>query len=89
VLHALGRFDDSIRAYQTAVAAFPQSPAVLDAYLQMADCHRRMRRLNEARGTIEQAKLMLNRIPKDARFDAVSNYGRDEWTRLLDSLGSL
>lgn len=89
VLHSLARYDDSIRAYQTAVAAFPQSPAVLDAYLQMADCHRRMHRLNEARGTIEQAKLMLNRIPKDARFDAVSNYGREEWTRLLDSLGSL
>lgn len=89
VLHALARYDDSIRAYQTAVSAFPQSPAVLDAYLQMADCHRRMHRLNEARGTIEQAKLMLDRIPKDARFDAVSNYGRDEWTRLLDSLGSL
>lgn len=89
VLHSLGQYDESIRAYQTAVAAFPQSPAVLDAYLQMADCHRRMHRSNEARGTIEQAKLMLNRIPKDAPFDAVSNYGRDEWTRLLDSLGSL
>ncbi|MCE9607533.1 MAG: tetratricopeptide repeat protein [Planctomycetia bacterium] len=89
VLHSLARYDDSIRAYQTAVAAFPQSPAVLDAYLQMADCHRRMRRANEARGTIEQAKLMLERIPKDARFDTVSNYGREEWTRLLNSLGSL
>jgi len=89
VLHSLGLYDDSIRAYQTAVAAFPQSPAVLDAYLQMADCHRRMQRLNEARGTIEQAKLMLDRIPKETAFDTVSNYGREEWTRLLDSLGSL
>lgn len=89
VLHSLGQYDESIRAYQTAVSAFPQSPAVLDAYLQMADCHRRMNRKNEARGTIEQAKLMLDRIPKDTSFEAVSNYGREEWSRLLDSLGSL
>ena len=81
--------DSVLRAYQTAIAAFPQSPAVLDAYLQMADCHRRQERPIEARGTVEQAKLVLNRLPKDAAFDAVSNYTREEWSKLLDTLSSL
>ena len=89
ILHALGRYEDALRAYQTAIAAFPQSPAVLDAYLQMADCHRRQARPNEARGTVEQAKLVLNRLPKDAAFDSVSNYTREEWGKLLDTLSSL
>jgi len=89
ILHAVGRYDEALRAYQTAVAAFPQSPAVLDAYLQMADCHRRMHRPIEARGTVEQAKLMLNRIPDDAQFDDVTNYTRAEWKQMLDTLSAL
>lgn len=89
ILHALGRYDESIRAHQTAIASFPNSPAALDAYLQMVDCYRRLDRRQEARGTLEQAKLMLNRLPQDAAFETVSNYSRQEWVKLLDTLGSL
>lgn len=89
ILHALGRYDESIRAHQTAIASFPNSPAALDAYLQVVDCYRRLDRKQEARGTLEQAKLMLNRLPKDAAFESVSNYTRQEWAKLLDTLGSL
>lgn len=89
ILHALARYDDAIRAHQTAIASFPNSPAALDAYLQVVDCYRRLRRDPEARGTLEQAKLMLNRLPQDAAFESVSNYTRQEWAKLLDTLGSL
>jgi tetratricopeptide (TPR) repeat protein len=88
ILHAVGRYDDAIRAHQTAIASFPNSPAALDAYLQIVDCYRRLRRGPEARGTLEQAKLMLNRLPQDASFESVSNYTRQEWAKLLDTLGS-
>jgi tetratricopeptide (TPR) repeat protein len=89
ILHALGKYDEAIRAHQTAIASFPNSPAALDAYLQVVDCYRRLSRNQEARGTLEQAKLMLNRLPQDASFEAVSNYSRQEWAKLLDTLGSL
>jgi len=89
ILHAMSRYDDAIRAHQTAIASFPNSPAALDAYLQIVDCYRRMQRGPEARGTLEQAKLMLNRLPQDASFESVSNYSRQEWAKLLDTLGSL
>lgn len=88
ILHAVGRYEDAVRAHQTAIASFPNSPAALDAYLQIVDCYRRLRRGPEARGTLEQAKLMLNRLPQDASFESVSNYTRQEWARLLDTLGS-
>ena len=88
ILHAMHRYDDAIRAHQTAIASFPNSPAALDAYLQIVDCYRRLRRGPEAKGTLEQAKLMLNRLPDDAGFESVSNYSRQEWARLLDTLGS-
>jgi TolA-binding protein len=88
ILHAMGRYDEAVRAHQTAIASFPNSPAALDAYLQIVDCYRRLRRGPEARGTLEQAKLMLNRLPEDAAFETVSNYSRQEWTKLLDTLGS-
>jgi tetratricopeptide (TPR) repeat protein len=89
ILHAVGRYDDAIRAHQTAIASFPNSPAALDAYLQIVDCYRRLGRKPEARGTLEQAKLMLNRLPQDAAFESVSNYTRQEWAKLLDTFGSL
>lgn len=89
ILYAVGKLDEAVRAHQTAIASFPNSPAALDAYLQIVDCYRRMQRGPEARGTLEQAKLMLNRLPKDAAFESVSNYSRSEWVKLLDTLGSL
>ncbi len=89
ILYSLGRLEDAVRAHQTAIASFPNSPAALDAYLQIVDCYRRLQRGPEARGTLEQAKLMLNRLPEDAAFESVSNYSRSEWVKLLDTLGSL
>jgi tetratricopeptide (TPR) repeat protein len=88
VLFALGRYQEAVQSYQNAVSSFPQSAAVIDAYLQIADCYRRMGKQAEMRGTIQQAKLMLQRLPADADFGDVSNFSRDQWSRMLDALGS-
>jgi tetratricopeptide (TPR) repeat protein len=88
VLYAMGRYPEAVQSYQNAVSSFPQSPAVIDAYLQIADCYRRMGKPVEMRGTLEQAKLMLDRLPPDAEFGDVSNFSRDQWSRMLDALGS-
>ena len=88
VLYALSRYPEAVQAYQNAVSSFPQSPAVIDAYLQIADCYRRLGKPAEMRGTLEQAKLMLDRLPPDADFGDVSNYTRDQWTRMLEQLRS-
>jgi hypothetical protein len=43
----------------------------------------------EARGTIEQARVILKRMPQDAAFDETTRYGREEWISLLDWLASI
>jgi tetratricopeptide (TPR) repeat protein len=88
VLYALNRYPEAVQAYQNAVSSFPQSPAVIDAYLQIADCYKRLGKPAEMRGTLQQAKLMLERLPPDAEFGTVSNFTRDQWSRMIDQLGS-
>ncbi len=89
ILFALGRYAEAVQAYQNAVSSFPQSPAALDAYLQIAACYRRLNKGAEMRGTLEQAKLMLQRLPQDAAFDEVTNFNREEWLRILEAAATL
>ena len=55
----------------------------------MASCHRRLNRPAEARGTLQQAKVVLDRLPADAPFANSTNFSRREWTELLDWLNAL
>lgn len=85
-LFDLGRYDDAIRAYGTAISRYQHDPEVLDAFLQIASCYRRLNKVVEARGTFQQAKVVLGRIPASAPFTSTTNYTREEWTRVLDWL---
>ena len=42
-----------------------------------------------ARGTLEHAKVILARIRPDADFKKTTRYNRDEWSKLLDWLGTM
>ena len=46
-------------------------------------------RIAEARGTLEQARVVLARMKPDANFTKTTPYSRDEWTRLLTWLSAL
>jgi hypothetical protein len=43
----------------------------------------------EARSTLEQAKYALQHLPSGAAADGTTNYNREEWNRLLDTLDTL
>jgi hypothetical protein len=43
----------------------------------------------EARGALQQAKVVLDRLPADAPFNESTNYNRREWTKLLEWLNGL
>jgi tetratricopeptide (TPR) repeat protein len=88
-LFDLGRYDEAIRAYSSATNRYQHEPEVLDAYVKVADCYRRLNRLSEARGTIEQAKVVLNRMPGDVSFADKSNFDRQEWARHLEWLSGV
>ena len=84
-----GRQGHGLQAYSTATNRFQHEPESLEAYVQIANCHRRKDRHAEARGTLEQAKVVLSRIRPDADFTQTTRYDRKQWTELLDWLGAL
>lgn len=89
ILFELGRYRAAVEAYASATNRYQQRPEALDAYVRIAACYRRLGQTLEARGTLEQAKYALKRMPEDVAFDETTNYSREEWVRLLDTLGTL
>ena len=85
----LESYEDAIRAYATATNRYQNEPEALEAYVQIANCHRQLNRHAEARGTLEQAKVVLNRIRPDADFTRTTRYDRNDWQVLLDWLITL
>lgn len=89
VLFDLGQYDAAIQAYSNATNRYQNQPAVLLAYVQIANAYRHLNKTPEARATLEQAKGVLSRIKTDSPFDETTNYNRQEWSELLDSLSKL
>jgi tetratricopeptide (TPR) repeat protein len=89
VLFQLARFEEAIQVYVAIANRYQDTPEVLEAYVQMATCYRRLNRPQDARGTLLQAKVVFNHIKPEAAFDETTNYTRDEWAKLLDSLATL
>ncbi|MGH7134934.1 MAG: tetratricopeptide repeat protein, partial [Pirellulales bacterium] len=89
VLFRLGRFQEAIQAYASVTNRYQQRPEVLQAYVQISACYRRLGQATEARSTLEQAKYALKHLPEDVSFDTTTNYNRQEWGRLFDTLEAL
>ena len=85
----MGRYDEAIRAYSAATNRYQHQPEVLEALMQIAACYRRLGKPDEARGTLEQAKVMLARINRDAPFAETTNYTREQWLDVLNWYASL
>jgi tetratricopeptide (TPR) repeat protein len=85
-LYDLKQYEEAIRAYSTATNLYQHEPESLEAYIQIANCHRQLNRPSEARGTLEQAKVVLSRIRPEANFTRTTRYEREEWKDLLDWL---
>jgi tetratricopeptide (TPR) repeat protein len=89
ILFDLGRYQDAIQAYASATNRYQQNPEVLQAYVQIAACYRRLGQTAEARSTLEQAKYALKHLAESVSFDETSNYNRQEWGQMLETLKTL
>ena len=89
VMYDLGKYPEARKAYSTATNRYQHEPESLEAYVQIANCHRHENRPDDARGTLELAKVVLDRIRSDADFNKTTRYSRDEWVVLLDWLTAL
>src|SRR5262249_1341259 len=88
-LFDLEQFEQAIQAYSAATNRYQHDPESLEAYVQIASCLRRIGRVSEARGTLEQAKVVLQRIRPDADFARTTRLARQDWIPLLDWLRTL
>lgn len=89
VLFDQGKLDEARDAYSAATSRYQHEPEALEAYVQIAACYRRLGRSAEARGTLEQARVVLTRMKPETDFTKSTPYSRDEWTRLLTWLSEL
>ena len=89
VLCELSRYEEAIQAYSIATNRYQNGPESLEAFVRIAHCYRELNRPREARGTLEQAKLALNRIETNAPFERTTRFSRGEWIGFLDWLSTL
>lgn len=86
----LGDYKKAIDAYSTATNLYQSDPAALEAYVQIANCYRHLKRPIDARAMLEQASFVLqNSIPADAPFERTTRHSREEWVKLIEWLRTL
>jgi tetratricopeptide (TPR) repeat protein len=83
VLFDLGRYKEAIEAYSNVASLYPDDPFVLETFVQIANCWRRLDQPNNARGAVQQAQIALESLPADADFTSTTALNRDEWRLLL------
>ncbi len=88
-LSRLGRYEEAIRVYSAAASRYQRQPESLEAFVQIADCYRQLGRAAEAQGTIEQAKVVLGRLPENSNFTDRTRWTRQEWDQTLEWLSTL
>jgi hypothetical protein len=86
VLMELRRFDEARQAYQNIISLYQDDPVVLESFVQVANCWRRLDQPVYARGNLERAKAVLAKMPEDADYVASTNFSRQQWELLLDAM---
>jgi hypothetical protein len=86
VLLELRRFDEARQAYQNVITLYQNDPVVLESFIQVANCWRRLNQPALARANLERAKVVLSKLPENANFLASTNFNRQQWVLLLDEM---
>jgi tetratricopeptide (TPR) repeat protein len=86
VLFDLGRYEEAIKAYSNVSSLYPNDPFVLETFVQIANCWRRLDRPDKARGAILQAQIALDQLPSSADFATTTSFNREEWRLLLGDM---
>jgi tetratricopeptide (TPR) repeat protein len=87
VLFQLRQYEEARKAYANVTTLYQDEPFVLESFVQIANCWQRLNEPVKARGTIEQAKLALGRMPTDTDFKLATNINRQGWKLLLEQMG--
>ena len=86
VLFQLRRYEEARKAYANVSTLYQHEPFVLESFVHIASCWHRLNQSLNARQTIAQAKLVLERLPNDADFEESTNFSRQQWALMLDEM---
>lgn len=78
------RYTDALVGFRTVTSRFADHVAALPAYIQMARCYTRLEKPDEARRQLEQARVMLGRLPDDAFESPVTEQTREQWAAWIE-----
>ena len=76
----------AVQAYSDLSAQFQDEPIILEVFVQIAHCWRRMNDGIKARGQIALALELLNKLPRETDFAATTNLTRNEWEAMLQEM---
>lgn len=87
-LFDLGEWEEAATAYRAAAGRYINQPESLEALVQLAHCHRKLGKPEDAKKTLNQAEQVLSRIPPemDAQFVSLTRTNRPGWKDLLQWL---
>ncbi len=88
VLFQLKRYEEARKAYSDISTLYLDEPFVLESFVHIANCYRRLNKPMKAKGTIEQAKLILGRMPEETDFKLATNFSRQSWELLLNEMSA-
>lgn len=86
VLFQLRRYEDARKAYANVSTLYQHEPFVLESFVHIANCWHRLNQPLNARQTIAQAKLVLERLPTTVDFKQTTNFSRQQWELLLNEM---
>ncbi len=84
ILVLLGRYEEAITAYRQATYKYPNDPAILLAYVQMAHCYDQLGQPAEALSLLEQARVILRDLPSEVFQSPATNLSAKDWTDWID-----
>jgi tetratricopeptide (TPR) repeat protein len=85
----LGNYQQSIKAYTTITSRYPNLAESLDAYVQIARAHRELNDPKRAKGTLEQARVVVKRLQATGALDGTNHRDEQEWLKYIDWLDTL
>lgn len=82
------RYQEAIEVYSNVSSLYPDEPFALETFVQIANCWRRRDRPDNARKAIDQARMVLERLPPNADFSMTTVLSREEWRMLLNNMSN-
>jgi tetratricopeptide (TPR) repeat protein len=78
------RYADALVGFRMVTSRFADHVSTLPAYIQMSRCYSRLENPDEARRQLEQARVVLGRLPDEAFASLSTGQTREQWAEWIE-----